>query len=1131
MALHFILGNSGSGKSDWLYEHVLTEAAAHPKRTYYVLVPEQFTMATQREFVRRQTAHAILNVDILSFQRLSYRVFEELGKDTLQILEDTGKNLVLRKLADELEPKLHVLQGSLHRVGYIDEIKSFLTELAQYRIRPETLAEMAEQEGVSPLLSAKLSDIRLLYEAFLRETEGDYLLAEEVVSYMAQLVPESALFRDAVLIFDGFTGFTPVQQTFLRAVLPVVSDSFVALTIDAEEDFYSAAHVEQLFYLTKKTIHMLTEIAQATGVAVAEPVICRGGEDKRFAGAPLLYHMEQNLFRLDQKPYDGDMKEQEELYVTGFSRPQEELRYAAQEISRLVRECGMRYREIAIVSGDVELYASYAAQVFTEYEIPYFLDQTRPILFHPLIECVRGLLELAKKDAPYDSMMRVLKSGLLPVDVHEADLLENYVLAHGIRGMQSWKAPWVRCPKWLDAEQLAALNETRERLYGVLAPYMEVMQSAEATVRMRTQALYEVMETFDIGETDEDLRIWRIVMELFDKYVSLLGDRSMPCEEYANVLEAGFEAAELAVIPSGFDQVLMGDIERTRLDHIRVLFFLGVNDGVIPRVSSEGGILSQLERETLAQADYELAPTARERAFIQRFYLYLNLTKPSERLYLTYAGADADGAARRPSYLIGMVLRMFPELTVTDGTARSIKSRIEAPAAAFGLLSEGISLAKSGDAPDWWRALYAWYDSHPQWTEPLERLLSAACFRYEKNPLSASVSRQLYGSVLESSVTRLERFAACAYEHFLTYGLQLHEREEHGFEAVDFGNLVHKALENYAGALTHSGYDWFSVPQETSHMLAAQAMQAAVDQSRNDALLTSAKNRYLTTRMQELLYQTVDTLTRQVRKGRFVPADYELSFGTADSLDVAQFALGEEEKMHLRGRIDRVDLMETDDHTYVRIIDYKSGQTAFSMLSMYHGLQLQLVVYLNAAMERLRAREHRGEVLPAGIFYYHVDDPVIDVGETSGEEDIWKQIFERLRLDGIVNAEQEIYGAMDGDFDGRSDVIPVSRTKNGALTKSSKVYDTEDFQTICAYVNHTITALGRRMLDGEIGASPYELGDKNACTWCSYRSICGFDESMQGCARRRLKKIGSDDEILTAMRKDLSDGSGEAGKQ
>lgn len=1126
MALHLILGNSGAGKSHYLYEHILAEAAGHPKRTYYVLVPEQFTMATQREFVRRQKNHAILNVDVLSFKRLAYRVFEELGKDTLQVLEDTGKNLILQKLAGDLEPRLSVLQGSLHRMGYIDEIKSFLTELAQYRIEPRMLEEMAQQPDVSPLLAAKLADIRLLYEAFLKEIEGDYLLAEEVVEYLARLVPDSALFANAVLVFDGFTGFTPVQQTFLKAALPEVVDSYVALTIDAREDFYSASHVEQLFFLSKKTIHMLLTLARETGVFVADPVVLGDGAKRRFAEAPVLYHLEQNLFRLGQKSYQGEMEKQEQLHIAGFLRPVEELRFAAAEIRRLVRK-GYRYQDIAIVSGDVEMYASYVQQVFSEYEIPYFLDQTNPILFHPLIECVRGFLDLAKHDFSYESVMRVVKSGLLPIETAQADLLENYILAYGICGRKRWEELWVRCPEWMDAEALDALNQKRAELMEILSPYMDVMTAADATTLARTRALYDVMVAFELEHSQEDGRIWRIVMDLFDKLAGLLGEEILPFDEYMDVLEAGFQAAEVAVIPPGFDQVLIGDIERTRLENIRVLFFLGVNDGVIPRVNNEGGILSQLERETLAQAHYELAPTARERAFIQRFYLYLNMTKPSERLYLTYAGCGADGASRRPSYLIGMILRMFPGLTVTDGTVISPMERMEAAGAAFRYLTEGLEEAKCGEATPEWSALFAWYGSQETWQEPLQKLLSAAFYRFRQEPLSSEVNHLLYGSVLENSVTRLERFAACAYEHFLTYGLMLRPREEHTFEAVDFGNLVHTALEHYARGLAKSEYDWFSVPEDVRHALGRAAMQTAMEQSRNDALVTSAKNRYLTTRMEELLHQTVETLTRQVRKGRFLPADYELGFGVAGSLDVSEFALSEDEKMRLRGRIDRVDTMDTGADTYVKIIDYKSGQTKFSLLSMYHGLQLQLVVYLNAAMELMKRRPHTGEILPAGIFYYHVDEPMIETEGACSEEQIWQAVFEKLRLDGIVNEDPQIIGAMDETFTDRSDVIPVSRTKSGELSKTSKVYSTEQFASISAYVNHVIGTLGRRMMAGEIDVNPYELKGATACTWCGYRSICGFDERMSGCGYRKLKQMKSEEDIFEAMEHEMETAQGD----
>lgn len=1126
MALHLYLGNSGAGKSDRLYTYILEEAKKHPKRTYYVLVPEQFTMATQRAFVTRQKNHAILNVDVLSFKRLAYRVFEELGEDTLQVLEDTGKNLILRKLAGELEPKLSVLQGNLKKIGYIDEIKSFLTELSQYKIDPQLLSDMEKAPDVSPLLAAKLADIRLLYDAFLEEIQGDYLLAEEVVEYLARLVPRSSMFHDAVLIFDGFTGFTPVQQTFLEAVFPAVLDIYVALTMDAREDFFAESDVEQLFYLSGKTIHVLLGIAERTKVAVCEPVVFDHGNERRFANAPMLYHLEQNLFRLRQSPYAGE-PDAAQLQLHSFARPLDELRFAACEIRRLVAG-GLHYREIAIVSGDVSLYASYAQQVFSEFEIPFFLDQTNPILFHPLLECVRGLLDLAKTEGRYDglsyeSMMRVIKSGLLPIESREADLLENYVLAAGIKGLSRWKRTWTYCPRWLTEEQLQQLNETKDRLLSQLEPYLTAMREKNATVASRSRALLTLMLHWELQASDATGQIWRTLMDLLDKFVALLGEEQMPVDEYIDVLEAGFEGAVVASIPPTADQVLMGDIERTRLDEIKVLFFLGVNDGVIPRTTTDGGILSQAERTILSNAHYELAPTARERAFIQRFYLYLNLTKPSNCLYLTFAGRGADGASRRRSYLIGTLLRLFPGLAVTDHSANDgdLLTRIATPHSAFRLLSEGMDGAKEGEASPAWRALFAWYGRQEHWQKPLEKLLNTAFYRYGREPLPGDVSRQLYGTVLECSVTRLEQFAKCAYAHFLTYGLNLQEREEHGFEAFDFGNLVHETLEHYAKNLTVSGYDWFHAPEDVRERLCDRAMQEALSNTRGDVLTSSAKNRYLVTRMGHLMHQTIETLTRQVRKGRFLPAGYEIGFGMAGHLDAAEFILSDEERMRLRGRIDRVDLLEQGADTYVKIIDYKSGQTKFSLLSLYHGLQLQLVVYLNAAMELFSKRPHRGELRPGGIFYYHVDEPVIQTEGEVDEADIYNTVFERLRLDGIVNSDPEVYTAMDEEFTAKSDVIPVARTKDGELSKTSRAYDNEQLQTISDYVNETIRSLGKRMLAGEISPGPYALADKNACTYCTYRSICGFDDRMNGCAYRRLASIKSEDELLDRMKQKL----------
>ncbi len=1135
MALHLFLGNSGAGKSDRLYTSVLEEAKAHPRRTYYVLVPEQFTMATQRAFVSRQENRAILNVDVLSFKRLSYRIFEELGKDTRSVLEDTGKNLILRRLLARLLPKLQVLQGSLHKIGYIDEIKSFLTELMQYRIEPEALSRMAQAPGVSPYFAAKLADLEILYRAFSEEIAGDYMPAEQLVEYAASLVPHSEMFQDAVLVFDGFTGFTPVQQVFLEAVFAKARDIYVALTIDAIEDFFGENDVEQLFFLSKKTIRTLLAIAERTGVAVERPVVFAEGDKARFKTAPLLYHLEQNLFRSNPHAYeyDGDISTQEQLQLYGFATPAEELHFAACEIKRLTAQ-GYHYRDIAIVSGDVELYASYVPQIFSEYDLPYFLDQTSPILFHPLLECVRGLLELARakaygQDLSYEHMMRVIKSGALPIEAHMAHMLENYVLESGIRGENKWKKEWKYRQEWLTEEQLEQLNTVRDGLMEVLKPFLSGMRSETATVEERTRTLLNVMLAWKLSEVDEEGRIWRILMDLFDKLVTLLGDEVLELEEYVDVLLAGFEGVTVASIPPRADQVVVGDIERTRLDEIKVLFFLGVNDGVIPRVANDGGILSQMERQLLSQAQFELAPTARERAFMQRFYLYLNLTKPSERLYVTFAGRSADGSSRKKSYLIGMLCHLFAGLTIKEADYSSEQLwQLATPQASLRLLSQGLEDAKKGEASRIWRTLFAWYMRHDSWQERIEALLSASFFRFEVRNLPPELGHQLYGSILEGSVTRLEQFAGCAYAHFLKYGLGLSKRKEYGFEALDFGEVMHAMLEKYATELSKSGYDWFDVTQEVQRGLCDAAASSVFSGERFNVLTATAKNKYLMTRMEHLLKQTVETLTQQVRKGRFTPAAVEVAFGMDRHRELSEFILSETQRMYLKGRIDRIDLCDEGEDTYVKIIDYKTGQTKFSLIDIYHGLQLQLVVYLNAAMELIKARSHKGQVIPAGIFYYHVDEPVITTEGVITEEKLKKTVLEQLKPEGIVNLDKQVYTAMDTTFAGKSDVIPLAFTKDGKVARGSHAYDDAQLQTIRDYVNATIVDLGRRMLSGEIAPAPYQLDKEVACNFCEYRGICGFDKHLASCKYRVLLNIKSEDEILERMQQKLENNKEES---
>lgn len=1190
MSLQFIFGNSGSGKSDFLYDSVLKQAKENKEQQFLIIVPEQFTMQTQRELVERQKQHAIMNVDVLSFARLAYRVFDDLGKQNVVVLEETGKNLVLRKVAEQKKAELNVLGANMNKMGYVGEVKSLISELMQYNIRPDALAEFLEKEPLGEGLRLKMQDVLTMYQGFTEYLKGRYITAEEVLELLYDVAEESKLLCGSVIVLDEFTGFTPIQNRLMEKLLVLAKKVSVSVTMDVREDFYQCRGVHELFAMSKKTVASLLKVAELCKVPVEEPIVLPTGEKRRYVGAPDLYFMEQNLFRPGAGSYrykvsekamksnknhekltDSQLEETPDIRITSLKNPREELKFAAREIVRLTREQGYRYRDIAVVTGDVQQYGNYVPEIFEQYHIPYFIDQTKNILFHPFIECIRAILEMIEYDFSYESVFRFLRCGLaekiipqgklssmeLELDgetgeksaqckeqtIHrlteqEIDRLENYVLARGIRGASRWSKPWTFVMPDGTLEDMERLNEIREAVYENFKPLLMAFRGKENTVSTQTFELYSLIRRLDMeqllkerGEffekngnqarAKEYDQIYKIVMDLLDKVTSLLGDETMTIREYSDILDAGFEAAKVGIIPPGNDTVTVGDIERTRLNHIKILFFVGVNDGVVPKAGNQGGIISQFEREKMAEYHLELAPGAREKVFIQKFYLYLNMTKPSERLYVTFCRVNSDGKALRRSYLIGTLLKLFPQLVVEEPSEEETLEGVLTAESALPFLMEGLN--KPVEDEEAWTALLAWYLSDEGDREKALQLFDAAFGVHQDDAISKAVTKALYGNTLDNSVTRLEQFAACAFAHYLSYGLRLRERELQQFASVDMGNIYHDVLERFAKGIEMSEYTWFDIPQEAQDALLSQSMEDAIAGSGIGDVFEDARNSYLLKRMETTAKRTIWALMLQVRKGKFVPSGFEVSFSRAERLDAVQFQLGEDEKMRLRGRIDRIDTYETDDKVYVKIIDYKSGNTSFSLLNFYYGLQLQLVVYMNVALELTKKIYKGKDTEPAGIFYYHITDPMVDSDGGESEEEIRRSILEQLKVGGLVNEDPEIYGAMDTDFTGTSSVIPVALKADGSLKAASKTASAYEFGLMSDYVRKKIEHVGKEIFAGNVSVKPYLLGDRSGCDYCPYHTICGFDVRMPGFSYQQFEKFDSSEEILAHIREEVED--------
>lgn len=1129
MSLRFYFGPSGSGKSHRIYEEIMQRAAQEPGRNFLIIVPDQFTMQTQKDLVMRSDRGGILNIDVLSFGRLSHRILEEVGTKEMPVLDDTGKSLVLQKIAADLKEQLPAMGSLLHKQGYIHEVKSAISEFMQYGISTQDMDKLIASAEKRGALAMKLRDLKTLYRGFQDYIRDHFITTEETLDVLRRSLVKSKILPDSVVVFDGFTGFTPIQNRLIQELMRVCEETIVTVTIGEEEDPYQMDGEQKLFHLSKKTVADLVKLAAEAEVTRGEDVFVKGGPN-RFTEAPALCYLEQNLFRYQYEPYT---EKQCEIRMFEALSPIEEVHQTALYIRKLIREEGLTYRDIAVVIGDLEGYASYVETEFGQLEIPCFLDRTRGIVLNPMIEYIKSALQLYIRDFSYDTVFHFLRSGMADISREEIDELENYVIRTGARGYRTYSRLFTRRTEEMQQgsgqEDTERAEETMERLNRIrqqFADTVEILHMAPwAKAGEYVDHLYDFLEQNqvqqkllnyqqqfeqegDLAKAREYAQIYRLVMDLLDQIYGLLGEEEISLQEFADILDAGFGEITVGTIPQNVDRIVVGDMERTRLKQVKVLFFLGVNDGNIPKNASKGGIISDMDREFLIESGTEMAPSPRQQMYIQRLYLYLNMTKPSERLYLSYAKVNSDGKGIRPSYLIDTVRKLFPLLAVEYPQNRSRLEQIEGRQEGARYLAEELREYADGTLREEERQdFYLMYRAYEADPEGRDRLTAAAFRRYKESGLSRIVARALYGRQLENSVSRLETYAACACRHFLQYGLSLQEREEFGFEVSDMGNVYHAVLENFAGKLAESGRTWWDFDENFATQAIKEAVEGYAATYGETVLYSSARNEYAITRMSRILTRTVLTLQQHLKQGSFQPDDYELSFRFAEDLDSIHVDLSEEEKMHLQGRIDRIDVSEDAEHVYVKVIDYKSGNKKFDLAALYYGLQLQLVVYMNAAME-LESRKHPDkEIVPAALLYYHIDDPTIETPVELTQEQINEEILTKLRMNGVVNSDPAVVERLDRFLQDKSKVIPVEKKKDGSFSARSGILSREELQVVSSYVDTKIREIGREILDGKIAANPYEKGNEEACTYCAYKKVCGFDGSIPGYEKRQLEDL------------------------
>ena len=1132
MSLQIISGKTGSGKTYYCSNQIIKQSDKDKSENYILLVPEQFTLQTQKDMVIQHPQEGILSIEVLSFERLAFKLFDEVGGISKKILEDTGKSLVVRKVLGEQKKELKLFSKNIDKVGLVDDIKSIITEFLQYNIRSNQIKDLRNTYKESPLLQAKIEDLINIYNAFEEFIEENYITNEEVLDELSEVIFKSEYIKKCNIWIDSFTGFTPIQYKVLEQLMIHAKNVKITLTLDTHK-IKEKENKYQLFYESKKTYNKLIDIAKENNIKIDKDIWLGNNIPIRLKGNKEIAHLEKNIFRYKYEIYNQDL---EHINIHIADHMSNEINYVGRKIIHLVREYGYRYKEIAVVTGDIGRYSMFIDKIFADYNLPIFIDQKKTIIANPLIEFVRATLDIFNNYWTHDSIIRLLRTDLMGLSREETDIVDNYSLAYGIRGMKKWCNEWEKpYPKQIEEENnsisIEYLNELREKVVNSLEGLYNGIKGTNK-VEIITEKIYLFLEELKIEEKiimladdfkekgelileREFRQIFGLLVELFDKTVEILGNEEIKLKEYAKILDAGLEQSSMGLVPPGLDQIVIGDIERTRLKDIKVLFLIGCNEGVIPKIETDTGILSDKDREQFQEKGIVLAPTSKEKSFEDQFNIYMNLTKPSDRLYFSLSKLDADFKNIRPSTLINQVLKIYPKLRIGYDDNINEKELITLPDSTLKYLVDNLRDIKVKPLSNTWKEVYGWYYKNEPWNKKIIKIVEGLFYENQEEYLSEETVKKLYGKYLVNSVSRIEQFAKCPFSHFAKYGLKINERMIYELTVPDIGILFHNAIEHFSKKLKANNLEWNGLDKELRVKLVEESVRDVAEQYGHHIFFSSSKNEYLIQRVIRITNRTIWALQKHIESGAFKPSEYEVGFNSSDEdLKSLKIEFSNDQVLQLTGKIDRLDKYQDEDNIYLKIIDYKSGKQSFDLVALYYGLQLQLFVYLNAAMEL----EKKGEgtktnkaVVPAGAFYYHIDDPIITTEKQLTEKEMEELILNQLKMDGLVLDDIEVIKLLDKNMSTQSNIIPVKLKKDGSPSKSSSVANKENFEKLSKFVDNKVKDFGSEIINGNIEIAPYELNDKKACDYCSYSSVCQFDNNLEDNNYKKLVNLKKED--------------------
>lgn len=1082
--MKLIYGRSGSGKSFYCMNEIKKCIEQDFGKTLIYIVPEQYSLAGEFDLSKILNRNGTINIQVLSFKRLAYRIFNELGFAKLQFSKASKAMLIYHIMLKE-DKNLLLLKGVSKNRGLVDTVADMISEFKRYNVTSDMLKDIKTQ---NKYLQMKLHDLALIYEKYEEKITSEYIDTDSKLTALATLIKSSELIKNSKIWIDGFDNFTPQEFEIIKE-LNNASDVTVTITTDYEA-LKNKNENKELFMLSLKTVEKLKKMGKC------EEIILPAG--KRFQNAELK-HLEANIFRFPYRKYSENV---EKVDICIEENPYNEIESVAQKILDKVASGKYRYENIAVLTRNIDSYKTIINRVFKLYNIPYFFDDKKELSMQPLLTMVSSAFDIISKNFTYENVFNYLKTGLTNItDANDIDVLENYVLKYGIKGNK-----WFKDFESQDVN-LGKINLIRRDFVTPLLNFKENLKGKKTAKEIATN-LYEFL--LEIGaykniknkvkylKFDEDvssreleiastyIQVWNIFIGLLDEFVATLGNETMSFETFKNILTEGISMHQIGILPTSNDQIMIGDISRTRNSSVKILFVIGVNDGVFPMPFASEGFINDAERDALLESGVEIAKNTKMLLLEENFNIYKALTTSSEEIYISYPISNEEGGALRPSSIIGQLKGLFPKMNVKSNLLK-VESTLYTPQSAFSKTLNQLRKYYDGEEiEDMWKNAYLWYLKHDG--ERLKKAQDALDYKNTIESLDKVNVEKMYGKEMNTSVSRLESFANCPFMFYLKYGLKAKERKVFKLDTPDIGLFLHDIIDKFSEYVLKNDIEIRKIEKEETDKIVSKLVDEALTNSKYNIFNSSYQMKQLSVKLKRVVKRIVWVIVNHIKNGEFEILGSEVEFGKDKSIGAVEIELEDGNKLVLNGKIDRIDIAKTEEGNYIRIIDYKSYNKELKLSDIYYGLQLQLLVYMDASL--------KDELIPGGMLYLKLDDPILKTKKNISKEEVEDEINKKLRMKGIILSDARLIKAMDSKMEKESSVLDLGKKKDGGYTAKVPMATSAQFTDLRKHMKKILKQMGEEILSGNIKNEPAKKRGKSACEYCDYKLICRFDKEL-----------------------------------